>query len=304
MSRRLVTIIAVTSCLALALTLLPLLAAASSHTQSNPAQLHNPDFEGEFRAYNKIGELTVAEDWHPWYVEDGRHHRPEFKPEKVGVDSARVYHGTYAQKQFTTFSAQDGGVYQRIEGVTPGNWYTFSAWVYTWSSDHSDPNRSRAPTGKYSAVVGINPWGDCRATYRTTVWGKEALEVYDQWVQVSVVAQAWSETICVLTRGTAVWAVKHNDSYWDALTFAEVAGPEPQPTYTPYPTFTPYPTYTPQPTYTPPPASTSCPTPEPAPTCPACPTPGPGKGVCPSLDQIRAVMRDELLNREPMRWPR
>jgi hypothetical protein len=154
--------------------------------------------------------------------------------------------------------------------------------VYVWSSEYSDPDLSKSPTGKYSALVGINPWGDCRATYRTTVWGKEALQEYDRWVRVSVTAQAWSDAICVFTRGTAEWAVKHNDSYWDTLTFAEVAGPEPAPTYTPYPTYTP----------------------QPAPTCALCPMPTPVVGSCPSLEEIRLVVEEELREREPVRYPR
>jgi hypothetical protein len=251
-------------CLALTLALSPLPAASSLGGTPQPC---NPDFENGFRQYNDTEELVVANNWQPWYVEEGGQHRPEYDLEQADTGTGRVYHGTYAQKQSTAFATHDGGLYQRIAGVTRGQWYTFSAWVYVWSSDQTDPDVSTGPTGKYSALVGINPWGDCRPTYRTTVWGQEAVEVYDQWVQVSVTAQAWGEALCVFTRGAAVWPVRNNASYWDALAFTELAGPGPQPTYTPYPTYTPQPT----------------------PTCPA----------CPSLDQIRAVVREELAKQQP-----
>jgi hypothetical protein len=262
MKSRLAALAAVTLCLALLLTLLPLSGVSSLGGTPQPS---NPDFENGFRKYQDVEELVVANNWSPWYVTDDGYHRPEYDLEQIDAGQGRVYHATYAQKQSTQFAAHDGGIYQAIEGVTRGKWYTFSAWVYVWSSDHGDPDVSAAPTGKYSALVGINPWGDCRATYRTTVWGKEVLEVYDQWVQVSVTAQAWSDKICVFTRGTAVWAARNNESYWDALTFEEIAGPEPQPTYTPYPTYTP----------------------QPVPTCPS----------YPSLEEIRLIVREELAKR-------
>jgi len=226
------------------------------NAQVNTAQsvnlLQNSDFEEGFHQHSGIGELTVADNWSPWYSEEGGRHRPEYKAEIANVGKGRVYHGDKAQKQFTTFAPQDGGIYQQIHGVTPGKWYTFSAWVYVWSSNHDDPDTSNYP-GKYSALVGINPWGDTQALYRTTVWGKEALEQYDHWVQVSVTAQAWSNKIVVFTRGDAIWGVKHNDSYWDYLSLAEAGGPSPT-TPTPYPT----------------------------------------PGNCPSLEEIRNVIRNEI----------
>jgi len=252
------------------------------------ASLANPGFEDGFRNVDGVGELTVANGWWPWYVEGGEWHRPEYKgePRCVDLGCTKLGHimvGEWGQKQFTTYSRQDGGIYQQV-AAERGKWYTFSAWVWVWSTDH-DGSDSQGPTGKYSALVGINPWGDCRATYRTTVWGSEALTVYDQWVQVSVTAQAWADTICVFTRGSAEYAVKHNDSYWDAATLAEAGSGA----VTPAPTYTPYPTLTPQPTYTPAPTCAPCPTCSPLPTPGATPVPG----ACPGIEDIRGVVREE-----------
>ena len=186
--------------------------------------LQNPGMEGDYYQFDGVGELTIAPRWRPWFVQEPGVHRPEFKAETVGVGSGRVHSGDKAQKQFTTFARHQGGIYQVVQ-VTPGEWYTFSAWAYVWSSSEDNPDES-VRDGKYSALVGINPWGDERATYRTTVWGKEALNVYNQWVRVSVTAEAWSDNIVVFTHGACEYGVKHSDSYWDdcVLTLADMGG--------------------------------------------------------------------------------
>jgi hypothetical protein len=228
--------------------------------------LTNDDFEGTFREFNGIGELKVAEGWVPWYVEGNGYHRPEYGPESLAIGSGRVYQGTFAQKQATTFAKHDGGIYQQVS-VEPGQWYEFSSRVYIWSSEENDPDVSERP-GKYAALVGINPWGDARAMYRTTIWGKESigddgLLAYDQWMHVFVIAQAWTDKIVVFTRGEALFAAHHQDSYWDACHLRQVGIPGGEPT----------------------------------------PTPEPGPGEV-DYKRIRSVMRDELAQREPIRWPR
>ena len=204
--------------------------------------LTNPDFEDGFHNHANIGELTIANGWEPWYLEGDGYHRPEYKPETLGVGSGRVLHGQQGQKQFTTFSKQDGGIYQRIEGLTPAAWYKFSAWAYVWSSDSDNPDESPSPQGKLAALVGINPWGDTRALYRTTIWGLESVDstghlIYNSWFKASVIAQAWSTAITCFTRGNAEFGAKHNDVYWDVCELVEVepgAGPaEPEPPTTP-----------------------------------------------------------------------
>lgn len=202
-------------------------------------QILNPGFEGGFREYGGIGELTVANGWQPWYVEGGGYHRPEYGAESRDVGRGRVRDGAFAQKQFVTFAKQDGGIYQRID-VEADQWYDFSCWVYVWSSDGDNPDVSTRP-GKCAALVGINPWGDARAIYRTTIWGKESvgndgLLAYDQWVHVSVRAQAWTDKVVAFTRGVAEFGVKHNDVYIDACEFRQISDPGGQPIPTVEPT--------------------------------------------------------------------
>jgi len=248
--------------------------------QGAPA-LENPGFEGAFPLSGGVGELQIAEGWHEWY--DRGLIRPEYTPERIGVGRGRVHSGQQAQKFFTTYAAHDAGIYQVVPAV-PGTWYTFSAWGYQWSSQRDNPDQSES-AGKCSVLVGINPWGDTNALYRTTVWGAEALAVYNRWTQVEVTAQAWSDTIVVVARQVCEWPVKHNDAYLDdaALVLAAIDGA----TAAPLPTYTPYPTYTP--------AATQ-----------ACPTAQPGVDV--DYDEIerrvRAAVETAVAGREPVRWPR
>lgn len=240
-------------------------------SQAIETTLTNEGFETGFYLYNGIGELTVANNWIPWFQENknspggAQYHRPEFKPEQVGVGKSRVHTGTYAQKMFTTYSPHDGGLWQRVQ-ATPGQWYRLTAWVYVWSSGEDNADVSKSP-GRYRAMVGINPWGDW-AGADTTIWGQEIVDVYDRWVQVSVTAQAWGGTISVLTRGNPWYGAKHNDLYTDDLTLVPVD------------------------------MGTVCPTPTP------CPTPSPDNTcICNctiDYDKIEELISD----RPPIRWPR
>lgn len=237
--------------------------------QATTNLLINGDFEDGFREWQAIGELKIAEGWAPWFVENQTapsgqwHRRPEYKPEQIGIGSGRVYQGQFSTKQFTTFSPHNGGIYQRIPAEKDA-WYTCKGYVYIWSSNENDPDHSIKP-GRYRAMLGINGWGDTGGTSDTTVWGKEIVDDYDRWIELSVTAQAWSDHITIFTRGNPWFGVKHNDSYWDAMQCEKVSVTA-QPTYTPYPT------------------------PEP------CATSQPRDCDCPSLDEIRQAVREEIDN--------
>jgi len=247
--------------------------------------LANPGFEAGFYLSGGVGELEVGNDWNVWFDPDPAMHRPEYKPETRTIGRGRVHSGDFAQKLFTTYSPHSAGVYQEIYGVEPGEWYRFSFWAYQWSSNEDNPDVS-AKDGKCSVLAGINPWGDTNALYRTTVWGKEALQIYDQWVQVEVVAQAWSEKIVVMGRQDCEWPVKHNDAELDDARLS-LATVDSVPTSTPYPTYTPLPTYTPGPTQ-------------------PCPTGEPGAGIdyAEIERRVREVVGTVVAEREPVRWPR
>jgi len=231
---------------------------------SNLPLLLNPGYENGFHAPTGEGELSVANDWHPFYDNLPPMRRPEFQRESTTTGRARVRTGESAQKLFTTFSPHDGGIYQEVHQVTPGAWYTFSAWGYQWSSTEHNPDVSKQD-GKCSLLVGINPWGDANPLARTTVWGKEALQVYNVWTALDVTAQAWSPKIVVALRQRCEWGPHHNDGYLDDAQLQLAA------------------------------LTPDCPACPPAVPC-ACPTCPVEPATCPSLDQIRDMIRDEIDN--------
>jgi hypothetical protein len=195
--------------------------------------LKNKDFCDEFRSVDDVAELTVANDWHPWWQEGGVPEevrdaneagylwRPEYKPESArDFGYKRVRTGDFAQKFFSTFATHNAGLYQQVTGVPEGKRITFSCWVQVWSSQRENIDVSQE-NGRYKTGVGVDPYGGTDPMSPNVVWG-ELVEEYDEWGQRTVSVESMSDTVTVFLRGTCQWRVKHNDSYWDeARLYAE-----------------------------------------------------------------------------------
>jgi len=207
-------------------------------TAQDAPVLVNPGLEGEYTPFEGVGELKVPFGSRPWWT--GR--RPEYLPGDIA-------HTGTAQKVFTTYSAQDSGLYQQV-AVTPGQWYRLTAWVFM---------RSTGNSGGSSAMVCINPWARWDIEHRTTVCGREDVARYNEWVQVEVTAQAFTDRITVATRGIAQWAVAYNDFFWDDLSLEQVT------------------------------IGGTCPTP--APTATVAPVPTGEAGECATIGEIEALLR-------------
>jgi len=238
---------------------------AEVQAQAANEALVNPGFEDGFYQYQGIGELKAPNGWTPWWHEGDKapsgsiYRRPEWSPIDTGLAAYLVHSGNASSKVFTTYGAHNAGLYQRVKSI-PGQWYTFSAWVYVWSSSGVNGHKSESPQGRYRARVCANPWGSSQQWDDTTICGKEIGDVYDKGTQVSVSFQAWGGEIAVFTEGNPWWPVRSNDSTWDDTALAPVtigqACPTPQPP--------------------------TCPTPVVCPVltpCAPCPTPGPGGTV-------------------------
>jgi hypothetical protein len=108
------------------------------------------------------------------------------------------------------------------------------------------------------------------------VWGKEQVGesgwIYNEWVRVSVTAQAFGDKIRVAVGSNPRWAVRENTAYVDNCTIRRVSIGD----------------VTPQPTV-------PCPTPQPCPTCPAN-----GECSCASVEDVATI----VAGREPVVWPR
>lgn len=243
-----------------------------------PAQqnlLQNPGFEGNF-SERGAGEVTVADSWNPWWRSgtpeqnaQGHLRRPEYKPfyeyAKAEGYPSRAHSGAKSQKFFNNYATHDGGFWQEVS-VPKGAEVRFSIWVMIWSSQEDDPYVSKTP-GRYQVHVGIIPTGGSgdNPLVPGIVWS-QPVEVYDQWVQLSVETVAQADRVTVVTRGAVEYRNKNNNAWWDDASLVVLTPPTPTPVPpTPTPRFTPTPTITPTPTHTPTPVATATPTPTPTP---------------------------------------
>jgi len=235
--------------------------------------LLNAGFEEGFSARG-AGEVEVANGWHPWFLfgseeeqKDGYNKRPEYKPQDARLyGHARVREGTFSQKWFNTYATHHAGILQQVN-VPANSLVTLRAYAWAWSCSKDTWDASDS---KYCVRVGIDPTGGTDWASPNVVWSPENCAT-DQWVQLTVQAQAKGGTVTAFLRSDAEYRVLHNDVYFDDACLTYVA-PTPAPTNTPRPTNTPAdtptPSVTPEPTHTP----TLIPSPTPSPT----PTPIPG----------------------------
>jgi len=237
--------------LLLCVLLMGLLAAEPAAAQDN--LLTNPGFEDGFHVQGSAPEVSVANGWTAWWVQGTQQQtnqgylvRPEYKGEDGDVYGfRRVRSGRYSQKFFSSFSTHDAGLLQTV-GVPAGAALQLTAWAQTWSSGGDDPDQAIEP-GYYQVSVGIDPTGGTNPTASSVVWSTPTF-ANNTWVQLSVTAQAQGSQVTVFTRGAPQFRVKHNDSYWDDVSLAQVAAlptPAPAPTTAPQPAPTTVPdTYT------------------------------------------------------------
>lgn len=232
--------------------------------------LTNPGFENPYRNVPGQPDREVATGWNPWHVprtsgmRDFENAQPEYA--QTAPNTARIRSGNNAQMYFNTWFTHDGGVYQRVTGITPGTELRFSVYAYVWSSNESDPNISSSPGGVL-VQVGIDPTGGTDGTSNNIVWSVP-VEQYDAYRQYSVIATAVSNSVTVFVRSRIDFPQANNTIYLDDAVLAATTADQPAPTVAPVTaTNTP-----PPPTNTPPPAPTNTPLPT-ATSIPLDPTP-------------------------------
>ncbi|MDY0020388.1 MAG: hypothetical protein RBT47_10330 [Anaerolineae bacterium] len=226
--------------------------------------LKNPDFEGgawrQTHTGQQLGEISVPQDWVCFWREGGKvphdldnkdgYKRPECKviaKQPPFLKPLRIQSGNQAWLCFTFFGIHDAGLYQRVEGLTPGMRLRASAWAHAWSSQGDNASKSDTQGGgKYNFTfrVGIDPKGGTDPWSEDIVWSdaKNYYDAYQQTPPVEAVAQG--SAVTVFLRSTVMWRFKHCDSYWDnaELTIVgegELPGLTPGPTPGPTPTPTP-----------------------------------------------------------------
>jgi LysM repeat protein len=175
---------------------------------AQPAELlTNPGFEGDYVEQDISG--LIADGWSSWYIGDEAD-----LPESGPAPETRVRTGDAAQSYSTFLGTHDAGVLQSVSGLTPGAPLTFSAFVYVWSTtDDMTPDVSVEP-GKVMIQVGIATEGSTDPSSPTIVWS-EAVERYDEFVELSITAAPLGDTATVFVRSIIADPVLQTDVYVD-----------------------------------------------------------------------------------------
>ncbi|MGC9399087.1 MAG: hypothetical protein ACP5HM_08115 [Anaerolineae bacterium] len=199
----------------------------------------------------EVGEVSAPKHWIAFWKDgepnersgDVNCRRPECKvirKEPPYLDPLRIHSGNQAWQCFTFFGVHDAGIYQRVEGLTPGNRVRATAWTHAWSSNNDNPHKSQTDGGgqwNFEQFVGIDSHGGTDPWSDSVVWS-EPRNIYDVYKQLppieAVVGSAGAVT--VFLRSTVQYPFKHADVYWDDAVLTIVGAPEePEEPETPIP---------------------------------------------------------------------
>ncbi|MCL5027108.1 MAG: hypothetical protein M1531_11560 [Chloroflexi bacterium] len=223
------------------LPLMPLGPAAPAFADG-PNLLRNPSFEGRDDWRSTTSTSSVAKEWNPWWRSKAANETAPFagylyEPQYTRTfgDPFPISHEGVGTQKLHTFSAtHDGGIWQRISGLTPGTTYTFSIWAWGLTRN-SDGNTSDGPN--MEKRVGIDPTGQDPFSSSVmppanVVWSGSDYS-NDGWVKLSVSATATGDSVVVYTRSTPKFPVRWNATWWDDASLTSSAPPAPVATATP-----------------------------------------------------------------------
>lgn len=190
-------------------------------------------FEGAFKndPFCREGGCEVPEGWGVWFTPRAENDPPNVNERPV-FDRWTIapYEGNAAQRMRARYATFSGGLYRVVTGVQPGTRIRFTAWARAWSTNDDSPISAR-PSREVQVSIGIDPLGGNGTPSPLSGQVVRAPEQspLDQWVQLSVEAEARSESIVLFTYASMKDPVRNNEIYWDNFT-VEVLLPEPTPT--------------------------------------------------------------------------
>lgn len=191
--------------------------------------LTNPGFEKPFNTVAGNPPRQVAQGWSPWNISGGQSASENVQPEYYaasdvsnGLGVPRIRNGSDAQQYHSFFATHDGGLLQRVTGITKGTQLRFSAYIYAWSSTFDDPNKSEEEGGVV-VQVGIDPVGGTDGTSNSIVWSAPSIQ-YDAYNEFTVTAAAADTAVTVFVRSTVTTPVKNNNVYVDDASLVAVSG--------------------------------------------------------------------------------
>ncbi len=153
---------------------------------------------------------------------------PEYRDTRSSPqDPPRIRSGENSQKYYTFWSVHQGGVYQVVEGIRPGQALRFSIYMHAWSATklngaEPNPHFSFGQTGMHMKI-GIDPTGGTDPWSKDVVWSSEK-DVYDKFERYEVQAVARSNKVTVFTHTRPENPMEHNDVYLDDADLAVVGG--------------------------------------------------------------------------------
>ena len=207
--------------------------------------LANPDLEenwGNRVGYQVpipgFGNVQLAPYWLPYwnknYIPPNENKQPEYGPTGLGKGYPyRSHSGLIAQQMGSSGGGTfEAGIYQVVNGVQPGDTYSFTMWAHGWTQywpSDSDPADERVSDYQeedgLQFKIGIDPYGGESYTSTNVIWS-EKHDPYDEWYSFEVTATA-------MERQISVWAyanptnpeLRWNETFWDDASLQIIESP-------------------------------------------------------------------------------
>ncbi len=206
----------------------------AAHAQGTPTNLLvNGSMESPYYAEG-APTRTVPHGWHLW-VGSGAPNAVPYKEKPQVRDGDVSWNIAQSGSAFTVAG------YQQVPNVTPGDTLRLTAYGWVFACD--DPvglctiaqppyRRSDAAAGALLRV-GIDTAGGTDPMAPGIHWSA-AVAPYDQWSELSVSAEAQSDTVTVFLYGTQTRGLAINALYWDQVTLVVGSEATPVPNSVPY----------------------------------------------------------------------
>ena len=196
-------------CLFFLLGMIPPLLAADVGDNAGFNNPYNPIPDRDFRGESQL----IADGWNPFYVEANTEPGSGNASKLRWMSSAQFastfggldYHieGDQSQSLWSSYEFE-GGIYQQIEGLTPGQAYGFDIGMVTFWRGPGYPDSD----GKMIKQVGIDPTGGTDPTSSAIVWS-DPNDNDKAWIYMDVAATAQAATITLYAKVQA----PENDSF-------------------------------------------------------------------------------------------
>ncbi|MBW4436010.1 MAG: LysM peptidoglycan-binding domain-containing protein [Pleurocapsa minor GSE-CHR-MK-17-07R] len=185
--------------------------------------LTNPGFEAPYAFIQDDAVRQVAQGWSAWYMPApaGAPVSQLVQPEYYAASDvenvlgvARIRSGADAQHLASFYATFEGGVFQTVFGVTPGQDYAFSAYSYAWSSSLENVDLSEQGSAVF-VQVGIDPLAGVDPSAASVVWSEAGPATLDAYTQHSVTAAAQGDSLTAFIRVLTETPVKNTAVFLD-----------------------------------------------------------------------------------------